>query len=191
MSGALDDLDADAAVLELLLADPVATLAGLDFGLFHGVQLKEPVEVLRDKWGIAHIYAKNRGDLFFAQGFEHSVVNMFIIPTGMMMGAKVTVADWWLWNQIPVTLGNLVGGFCFTGFAIYWTYKPASAPASEPSRATSVSKAISPAWGTPTTMRWREAASTALLGKKAQGCAIADPSTSAFSVVHRRGRSCL
>jgi formate/nitrite transporter len=26
--------------------------------------------------------------IFFAQGFEHSVVNMFIIPTGMMMGAK-------------------------------------------------------------------------------------------------------
>jgi formate transporter len=62
--------------------------------------------------------------IFFAQGFEHSVVNMFIIPTGMMMGAKVTVADWWLWNQIPVTLGNLVGGFTFTGLAIYITYKP-------------------------------------------------------------------
>jgi len=62
--------------------------------------------------------------IFFAQGFEHSVVNMFIIPTGMMMGAKVTVADWWLWNQIPVTLGNLVGGFVFTGLAIYTTYKP-------------------------------------------------------------------
>ena len=62
--------------------------------------------------------------IFFAQGFEHSVVNMFIIPTGMMMGAKVTVAQWWLWNQIPVTLGNLVGGFIFTGLAIYITHKP-------------------------------------------------------------------
>ncbi len=62
--------------------------------------------------------------MFFAQGFEHSVVNMFIIPTGMMMGAKVTVGQWWLWNQIPVTLGNLVGGFTFTGLAIYMTYKP-------------------------------------------------------------------
>ncbi len=62
--------------------------------------------------------------IFFAQGFEHSVVNMFIIPTGMMMGAKVTVSQWWLWNQIPVTLGNLVGGFVFTGLAIYVTYKP-------------------------------------------------------------------
>ena len=38
------------------------------------------------------------GFIFFAQGFEHSVVNMFIIPTGMMMGAKVTIAQWWLWN---------------------------------------------------------------------------------------------
>jgi formate/nitrite transporter len=64
--------------------------------------------------------------VFFAQGFEHTVVNMFIIPTGMLMGAKVTVSDWWLWNQIPVTLGNLVGGFMFTGLALYATYKPAS-----------------------------------------------------------------
>ena len=72
--------------------------------------------------------------IFFAQGFEHSVVNMFIIPTGMMLGAKVTVADWWLWNQIPVTLGNLVGGFFFTGFAIYTTYRP---PLPEPARMTS------------------------------------------------------
>ena len=66
--------------------------------------------------------------IFFAQGFEHSVVNMFIIPTGMMMGAKVTVAQWWFWNQIPVTLGNLVGGFVFTGLAIYMPYRPQPAP---------------------------------------------------------------
>jgi formate transporter len=67
--------------------------------------------------------------IFFAQGFEHAVVNMFVIPTGMIMGAKVTVTDWWLWNQIPVTLGNIVGGFVFTGLALYTTYKPkVSAP---------------------------------------------------------------
>ena len=62
--------------------------------------------------------------IFFAQGFEHSVVNMFVIPTGMMMGAKISIAEWWLWNQIPVTLGNLVGGFVFTGLALYVTHKP-------------------------------------------------------------------
>ena len=64
--------------------------------------------------------------VFFAQGFEHSVVNMFVIPAGMMLGAKVSVADWWLWNQIPVTLGNLVGGFGFTGLALYLTWRSRS-----------------------------------------------------------------
>jgi formate/nitrite transporter len=59
---------------------------------------------------------------FFAQGFEHSVVNMFLIPTGILFGAKVTVGSWWLWNQIPVTAGNLVGGFLFTGLFLYWTH---------------------------------------------------------------------
>ncbi|MBS0530458.1 MAG: formate/nitrite transporter family protein, partial [Proteobacteria bacterium] len=62
--------------------------------------------------------------LFFALGFEHAVVNMFVIPTGMLLGAKVSVYDWWVWNQIPVTLGNLVGGAVFTGIALYATYKP-------------------------------------------------------------------
>ena len=31
--------------------------------------LAKPVEVIRDKWGIAHIYAQTQNDLFFAQGF--------------------------------------------------------------------------------------------------------------------------
>jgi len=72
---------------------------------------------------------------FFAQGFEHSVVNMFVIPTGMMLGAKVTVSSWWIWNQIPVTLGNLVGGLLFTGLFLYWTYQPAGAAAPAPEAA--------------------------------------------------------
>jgi formate/nitrite transporter len=73
--------------------------------------------------------------IFFGQGFEHSVVNMFVIPTGILLGAKVSVADWWLWNQIPVTLGNLVGGFIFTGLALYITHKPrAAAPLTMPTQ---------------------------------------------------------
>jgi len=71
--------------------------------------------------------------IFFGQGFEHSVVNMFLIPTGMLLGAKVSFSDWWLWNQIPVTLGNFVGGFLFTGVALYFTLKPQ--PQAEPGRA--------------------------------------------------------
>lgn len=70
--------------------------------------------------------------IFFAQGFEHSVVNMFVIPLGMVLGAKTSIAQWWLWNQIPVTLGNFIGGYLFTGLALHLTLrpkKPAPAPA--------------------------------------------------------------
>lgn len=60
---------------------------------------------------------------FFAQGFEHSVVNMFVIPAGMLLGARVSFADWWLWNQIPVTLGNIAGGVVLTGLALHLTHR--------------------------------------------------------------------
>ena len=52
---------------------------------------------------------------FFAQGYEHSIVNMFVIPTGKFFGASVSVRQRWLWNQLPVTLGNIVGGVLLTG----------------------------------------------------------------------------
>ena len=32
--------------------------------------LKDTVEILTDRWGVAHIYAKNEHDLFFAQGYS-------------------------------------------------------------------------------------------------------------------------
>lgn len=60
---------------------------------------------------------------FFAQGFEHAVVNLFVIPAGMMLGADVTVGDWWLWNQLPVLAGNFVGGVVLTGFGLYWAHR--------------------------------------------------------------------
>ena len=62
--------------------------------------------------------------IFFAQGFEHSVVNMFVIPAGMLVGADVSVADWWIWNQIPVLVGNLVSGVLLTAGLLYFTYQP-------------------------------------------------------------------
>ncbi|MDX1468758.1 MAG: penicillin acylase family protein [Acidimicrobiia bacterium] len=34
--------------------------------------LEAPVEVIRDAWGIPHIYAANAHDLFFAQGYTHA-----------------------------------------------------------------------------------------------------------------------
>src|SRR4030043_559736 len=32
--------------------------------------LQQSVEIIKDKWGISHIYAQNQDDLFFAQGFN-------------------------------------------------------------------------------------------------------------------------
>lgn len=63
--------------------------------------------------------------VFFAQGFEHAVVNMFVIPTAMMIGADISFGDWWLWNQIPVTIGNLISGVFFTGFTLHWITRDA------------------------------------------------------------------
>jgi formate/nitrite transporter len=64
---------------------------------------------------------------FFALGFEHSVVNMFVIPSGMMLGAPISIAQALLWNLLPVTIGNLLAGALLTGMALYATY--ATAPA--------------------------------------------------------------
>jgi formate/nitrite transporter FocA (FNT family) len=66
---------------------------------------------------------------FFALGFEHSVVNMFLIPSGMMLGAPISVGQWLFWNLLPVTIGNLIAGTLLTGMALYATYPTATAPA--------------------------------------------------------------
>jgi formate/nitrite transporter len=68
---------------------------------------------------------------FFAQGFEHSIVNMFVVPAGMMFGAPVTIRSWLLWNQLPVTLGNILSGALFTGIALYATFREKSLEAPE------------------------------------------------------------
>lgn len=39
--------------------------------------LQEPVEVVRDQWGINHIYAKNQHDLFFTQGYAAAEDRLF------------------------------------------------------------------------------------------------------------------
>jgi penicillin amidase len=51
-----------------LAAAAKQSLAQLD-GTLLVFGVREPVEVLRDRWGVPHIYAKNTPDLFFAQGY--------------------------------------------------------------------------------------------------------------------------
>ncbi|HWX55151.1 MAG TPA: penicillin acylase family protein [Verrucomicrobiae bacterium] len=41
--------------------------------------LRQPVEILIDHWGVPHIYAKNESDLFFAQGFNAARDRLFQI----------------------------------------------------------------------------------------------------------------
>ncbi|MGF1736309.1 formate/nitrite transporter family protein [Photobacterium satsumensis] len=60
--------------------------------------------------------------IFFALVFEHAVVNMFLFPLGMMLGAEFSIATWLNFNLIPTILGNLVGGLLFTCVPLYLTH---------------------------------------------------------------------
>jgi formate/nitrite transporter len=60
--------------------------------------------------------------IFFGMTFEHSVVNMFLFPSGILMGAHFSWADYFIWNEIPTIVGNIVGGLTFTGLTLYSTH---------------------------------------------------------------------
>ncbi|SPH20750.1 putative formate transporter 1 [Ascidiaceihabitans donghaensis] len=72
--------------------------------------------------------------IFFYLGFEHSIVNMFLFPIGILLGAEFTWSDYLIYNEIPTVIGNLVGGLTFVGAMIYAThYKtgPSRRPAAD------------------------------------------------------------
>src|SRR3954453_11320047 len=48
--------------------------------------LEQPVEVLRDRWGVPHIYAKNTHDLFFAQGYMTATDRLWQIDMWRRIG---------------------------------------------------------------------------------------------------------
>jgi len=60
--------------------------------------------------------------VFFYMVFEHSVVNMFLFPAALMLHAPFSIMDYFIWNEIPTVLGNLVGGLAFTGLTLYATH---------------------------------------------------------------------
>lgn len=74
---------------------------------------------------------------FVAAGFEHCVANMYFIPYAMMVRSGAGPGFWaaagkspgdyaavdgagFLWNLLPVTLGNVIGGAVLVA-AVYWT----------------------------------------------------------------------
>ncbi len=71
---------------------------------------------------------------FVASGFEHSIANMYFIPMGIFLkgnsavvnasgiAGKLSTLNWGSFivnNEIPVTLGNIVGGAFFVA-TLYW-----------------------------------------------------------------------
>ena len=60
--------------------------------------------------------------VFFYLGFEHSIVNMFLFPSGIFLGGQFTWTDYFLYNEIPTVIGNLVGGLTFVGATLYSTH---------------------------------------------------------------------
>src|SRR6266481_2419024 len=82
---------------------------------------------------------------FFALGFEHSVVNMYLIPSGMMLGAPISLGQALLWNLLPVTLGNLFAGTVLTGMALYATYPAVLAPVASAAQAQAPAQTEQPA----------------------------------------------
>ena len=60
--------------------------------------------------------------LFFAMVFEHAVVNMFLFPAAILMGGDFSITEFFIWNEIPTVLGNLIGGLSFTGLTLYMTH---------------------------------------------------------------------
>ncbi len=77
---------------------------------------------------------------FVSTGFEHCVANMYFLPTGKFLcdwypavvakaggllasNGGLTWGDVWIWNIVPVTIGNIVGGFLFIGIAYFLMFR--------------------------------------------------------------------
>jgi len=73
---------------------------------------------------------------FVASGFEHSIANMYFIPMGILLKQNDAVlnviyqtdpsaslgrlnVEGFLWNILPVTAGNIIGGAIMVGL-VYW-----------------------------------------------------------------------
>ncbi len=74
--------------------------------------LSQPVEILRDRWGISHIYAKNETDLFFAQGYNAARDRLFQLELWRRQ-ATGTVAEILGRNELKRDIANRL--FVFRG----------------------------------------------------------------------------
>src|SRR5215203_5999344 len=66
-----------AVMVALALLTGFHTSAQTPAGAVQIAGLSQPVEILRDRWGINHIYAQNEPDLFFAQRYAAAKDRLF------------------------------------------------------------------------------------------------------------------
>lgn len=87
---------------------------------------------------------------FVAAGFEHSVANMYFIPAGLLLKATAGQEFWELvqsgpglfpdlnwtsylvYNLLPVSIGNIIGGAGFVGLAYWFIYLRKNSPIHKP-----------------------------------------------------------
>lgn len=74
------------------------SLAEID-GTLKVAGLQQPVQVLRDEWGVPHIYAQNTDDLFFAQGY-------------VMAQDRLWEMEWWR-RELEGRLAEVLGPSAF------------------------------------------------------------------------------
>jgi penicillin amidase len=69
--------------------------------------LTKPVEIIKDRWGISHIYARNQKDLFFAQGFNVAKDRLFQLEVWRRQ-ATGTLAEILGSKALPRDIGALL-----------------------------------------------------------------------------------
>lgn len=60
--------------------------------------------------------------IFVTFGLEHSIANMFFIPSAIYTGANIEWSSFILNNLIPSTIGNIIGGSVFIGMVYGYIY---------------------------------------------------------------------
>ncbi|HEY0969828.1 MAG TPA: penicillin acylase family protein [Gemmatimonadales bacterium] len=101
---------ASALYLALLVAPGRPVAAQGDTTRLAVAGLREPVEIIRDRWGINHIYARNQADLFFAQGWAAARDRLFQFEIWRRQ-ATGTVAEMLGPRELERDIGTRLFGF--------------------------------------------------------------------------------